>query len=102
MKRSKKPEPAPPEEEKPEGIEEPRGRVLERPDGFYWQSDKDGKEYGPFTTLAEAEEVAQAGTAAEPDPQALQQAESELGINEWIDPDSGVPAEDFVPRLEDH
>jgi hypothetical protein len=32
----------------------------------------------------------------------LQEAESELGISEWIDPDSGVPAEDSVPRIEDH
>ena len=34
--------------------------------------------------------------------ESLQEAESELGISEWIDPDSGVPAEDNVPRLEDH
>ena len=32
----------------------------------------------------------------------LQEAESELGISEWIDPDTGVPAEDNVPRIEDH
>jgi len=35
-------------------------------------------------------------------PDTLQEAESELGISEWIDPDSGVPAEDSVPRIEDH
>ncbi len=33
---------------------------------------------------------------------ALHETEAELGINEWIDPDTGVPAEDSVPRLEDH
>jgi hypothetical protein len=32
----------------------------------------------------------------------LHETEAELGINEWIDPDTGVPAEDNVPRLEDH
>ena len=32
----------------------------------------------------------------------LHETEAELGINEWIDPDTGVPAEDSVPRLEDH
>jgi hypothetical protein len=32
----------------------------------------------------------------------LQEAESEIGISEWIDPDTGVPAEDNIPRLEDH
>jgi hypothetical protein len=36
------------------------------------------------------------------DPEALHEAEAELGINEWIDPDTGAPAEDSVPRLEDH
>jgi hypothetical protein len=32
----------------------------------------------------------------------LHEAEAEIGINQWIDPDTGVPAEDSVPRLEDH
>lgn len=34
--------------------------------------------------------------------EALHQAESELGIAEWIDPDTGDPANDSVPRIEDH
>lgn len=36
------------------------------------------------------------------DPEALHDAEQALGISEWIDPDTGGPAEDGVPRLEDH
>lgn len=36
------------------------------------------------------------------DPEALHQAEESLGISEWIDPDTGGPAEDGIPRLEDH
>lgn len=78
-------------------------RVFERPDGFYWES-KDGREArGPFATRAEAEADLLSGGAADFDaPESLQEAESELGISEWIDPDSGVPAEDNVPRLEDH
>ena len=36
------------------------------------------------------------------DPDVLQETESELGISEWIDPDTGGPAEDSVPRIEDH
>ena len=35
-------------------------------------------------------------------PEPLQEAESEIGIAEWIDPDTGGPAEDSVPRIEDH
>jgi hypothetical protein len=42
----------------------------------------------------------QSDGGAEPD--AVQEAESELGINEWIDPDTGVPAEEHVPRIEEH
>jgi hypothetical protein len=96
-----KPEAAP-EEPRDEPVEElPRGRVLERPDGFYWEAQ--GELYGPFTTLAEAEADMLSGGAPEvEETESLQEAESELGISEWIDPDTGGPAEDSVPRIEDH
>ena len=79
-------------------------RVIERPNGFYWES-KSGTSHGPFVTLAEAEADMLSGGAAaaeEADGEGLHEAESELGINEWIDPDTGGPAEDNVPRIEDH
>lgn len=83
-----------------------QGRVIERPDGFYWEGKQKSEAHGPFATLAEAEADLLSGgaAAAEEDeaPDALQEAESELGINEWIDPDTGGPAEDSVPRIEDH
>ena len=82
------------------------GRLLERPDGYYWESKATKELRGPFATRAEAEAdlLAGGGTDSEFDPEAetLQEAESELGISEWIDPDTGGPAEDNVPRLEDH
>ncbi len=83
--------------------EEVAGRVIERPDGFYWERAK-GNLAGPYATLAEAEADMLADGAAEEVevPESLQEAESELGISEWIDPDTGGPAEDNVPRLEDH
>jgi hypothetical protein len=83
--------------------EEIAGRVIERPDGFYWEKAK-GESRGPYTTRAEAEADLLADGAAEgtEDGETLQEAESELGISEWIDPDTGGPAEDNVPRLEDH
>lgn len=83
-----------------------QGHVIERPDGFYWEAKK-GEPHGPFTTLAEAEAdmisdgVGDGDEEVEP-VEGLQEAESELGINEWIDPDTGGPAEDNVPRIEDH
>jgi hypothetical protein len=81
-----------------------QGRVFKRPDGYYW--DAKGREgRGPFATRAEAEADLLAGGTApldfEPE-DGLQQAETELGISEWIDPDTGGPAEDSIPRLEDH
>ena len=83
-----------------------QGRILERPDGFYWESKQTQELRGPFASRAEAEADLLAGGAADdefdPEAETLQEAESELGISEWIDPDTGVPAEDNVPRLEDH
>ena len=82
------------------------GRVIERPDGFYWESlAKKRETRGPFATLAEAQAdmLSDGGDDEEAElPEPLQEAESELGINEWIDPDTGGPAEDNVPRIEDH
>jgi hypothetical protein len=80
-------------------------RVMERPDGFYWESKQKGESHGPFATRPEAEaDMLSGGAAAQDDIEieGLQEAESELGINEWIDPDTGGPAEDNVPRIEDH
>ncbi len=82
--------------------EEPKRRVIERPDGFYWETVGGGEESGPFTTLAEAEADMLSGGAEFGDGESLQEAESEVGISEWIDPDTGDPAEDSVPRIEDH
>jgi hypothetical protein len=82
--------------------EAPQGRVIERPDGFYWEAKETGEAYGPFPTLAEAEaDMLSAGDGEVEAGETLQEAESELGISEWIDPDTGVPAEDSVPRIED-
>jgi len=78
--------------------------ILKRPDGFYWQRNS-GELRGPFVTRAEAEADRLAGGTADGEFEAgesLQEAESEIGMAEWIDPDTGVPAEDNVPRLEDH
>jgi hypothetical protein len=86
-----------------------QGRILERPDGFYWESKETKELRGPFETRAEAEADKLADGGAEGEFEApeladatLQEAESELGISEWIDPDTGGPAEDNVPRIEDH
>ena len=80
--------------------------ILERPDGFYWQSDVSGEEYGPFKTLEEAAADMESATPEddyeEPDAESLEEAEAELGLG-WIDPVTGEPGEDGAPRIaEDH
>jgi hypothetical protein len=76
-------------------------RILERPDGFYWQAEQ-GREHGPFATLLEAVQDMQAADNGAPEPgETLQEAEAEIGIADWIDPDTGTPAEEERPHIED-
>jgi hypothetical protein len=78
-------------------------RVIERPDGVYWQSIDGGREFGPFETLIEAVQDMQIAKDTEYEPgETVEEAESELGVADWIDPETGEPAEDGVHRFEDH
>lgn len=80
-----------------------RTRIIERPDGFYWQSKVDGREFGPFASLLEAVQDMQYKAENGPDSGVtIEEAEGNLGIAEWIDPETGEPAEESVPRLEEH
>ena len=80
-----------------------RARVIERPDGFYWQSEDRSEEYGPFQTLPEAVAAMNSANESDLEPgESLEEAEDEIGIAGWIDPDTGQPAEESVPRIEDH
>jgi hypothetical protein len=78
---------------------EQRGDIIERPDGFYWEDRSEGKLYGPFPTLLEAEQdmLYEAESDFE-EGETLEEAEAEIGISDWIDPDTGAPAEDATPR----
>jgi hypothetical protein len=78
-------------------------RILERPDGFYWLSETGDKDVGPFATLFEAVQAVQYPDDSELAPaETLRQAEEEIGIAEWVDPNTGEPAEEGIPRLEEH
>ncbi|MCK9382557.1 MAG: hypothetical protein M0P95_16025 [Sulfuritalea sp.] len=77
-------------------------RIIERPDGFYWQSKESDEEFGPFATLIEAIADMENGGANGGTGESLEEAESEIGIADWIDPETGQPAEESVPHLEDH
>ena len=60
------------------------------------------QEIGPFLSVEEAQADMQAASGEAPEPgETLQEAESELGISDWIDPDTGEPAEGWSnPHLD--
>jgi hypothetical protein len=79
-------------------------RIIERPDGFYWQARDGVEQFGPFSTLLEAVQdmgYTDEDTSYEPG-ESLADAESELGIADWIETETGLPAEEQVTRTEDH
>ena len=81
-------------------------RIIERPDGFYWQDDADGREYGPFQTMVEAVADMQLAddesTQDEADTDDVREAGDVLGVPDWIDPDTGQLADDERTRTDDH
>ena len=77
--------------------------VYERPDGWYWAAPDGHQEFGPFSSHALAR-----ADRDRFDPQGVdegetvQEAESEIGVADWIDPETGAPAEgQSPPRLEE-
>lgn len=78
-----------------------RTRIFDRPDGFYWRPKGAVREYGPFATLLEAVQDMHAADGELEPGETLKEAESEVGIADWIDPETGEPAEEGRPRLED-
>jgi len=83
------------------------GAVIEHPDGYYWLSADGRQQFGPFATAEEAlAEMHAAGEdALEPGEtlhEALEEAEHELGIADWVDPETGEPGAQAGPHLEDH
>lgn len=102
--------PSPPEREVPppgpddvESAADDAERIVSRPDGWYWLAPDGRQEIGPFATLAEAQADMDSGemSAWAPD-ETLPEAESEIGVADWIDPESGEPAEgQSPPRLSD-
>jgi hypothetical protein len=70
-------------------------RIIERPDGFFWQDKETGETYGPFATLLEAVQDMQYNEETDFEPgETLEEAEAELGISDWIDPETGLPGEE--------
>jgi hypothetical protein len=77
-------------------------RVIERPDGFYWQEEFSDRIFGPFPTLLEAVQDMQNQNESDfEEGESLEEAEAEIGISNWIDPETGEPALGLSPHLSD-
>lgn len=107
----------PPKPVKPRSVPEPvtddtaageltmpdNGAVIQHPDGWYWLAERGSQQFGPFASAAEAlaDMHASADDGLEPG-ETLEEAEDELGVAGWVDPDTGELAEDSHARIEDH
>lgn len=77
-------------------------RVIEKPDGFYWQDIFAEKKYGPFLTRFDAvQDMLEQDGNAEEEVDLSEAAEDEIGIADWIDPDTGELAEDSSTHIRD-
>lgn len=68
--------------------------IVARPDGYYWQSPDGLQQFGPFANRLEA--LADRDRYSEQAPaegETVQEAELEIGIADWIDVETGAPAE---------
>ena len=60
------------------------------------------KVFGPFPTLLEAMQDMQGQSDSDfEEGESLEDAEAEIGISGWIDPETGEPAEGLSPHLSD-
>jgi hypothetical protein len=76
-----------------------RKRVLERPDGFYWEDRETGAASGPFATLLDAvNDMNYAPEGGIEVGETLSEAEDEIGMADWVDPETGEPAEEQRPH----
>lgn len=72
--------------------------IVSHPDGWYWIALDGHQQFGPFETYELARADRDAGEEQAPSPgQTLQEAEDEIGIATWIDPETGEPAEGRSP-----
>lgn len=76
-------------------------RIVQHPDGYYWVSDL--HEVGPFVSYDDARADMEAAPEDGIEPgETLAEAEQDIGVECWIDPETGAPAEEQRPRIEDH
>jgi len=77
--------------------------IVEHPDGYYWLGPDSDAEFGPFESrdaaLADRDRYSE---EAPSEGESVQEAEREIGIGDWIDAETGEPAEgQSPPHLEE-
>lgn len=71
--------------------------IVQRPDGYYWILEDALGEVGPFESYELARNDRDAGEETPEPGEGLPQAQQEIGINEWLDAETGQPAEGQSP-----
>jgi hypothetical protein len=72
--------------------------IVERPDGYYWVGPDGDNEFGPFDSRqAAGADRDRYSEEAPVEGETLQEAEGEIGLNDWIDAETGAPAEGQSP-----
>jgi hypothetical protein len=76
--------------------------VVKHPDGWYWLNTDVHQEFGPYATAEDALAALHAAEEDELEPgETLEEAEQERGIADWLDPETGEPAEGTHTHIED-
>lgn len=77
----------------PESLDGDLGPIHQRPDGYYWSTRDGQREFGPFASFEHARMDRDRLDELAPEPgETLDEAEDEIGIGKWIDPETGAPA----------
>lgn len=72
--------------------------IVEHPDGYYWLGPDGDQEFGPFESrLAARADRDRFSEEAPVEGETVQEAEREIGVNDWIDAETGAPAEGQSP-----
>lgn len=87
-----------------------RPSIVEGEDGFFWRDSETDSLVGPFRTRAAATadrdspgpaEDGADDVAAAADTDAVHEVEAEIGIDDFIDPDTGEPTHGYEPHVRD-
>jgi hypothetical protein len=75
-----------------------RAEFAEHPDGWYWLGPDGDAQFGPFANREAARaDRDRASEEAPSEGETVQEAEREIGVNDWIDAETGAPAEGQSP-----